>query len=165
MLVCCFLFFFFSSRRRHTRFDCDWSSDVCSSDLDLAAGAEDVRSHLRVPVAGLVAEVDAGFQHLTHGDLGHCNTPDMEPAIPPAGIGMRDTWKRDRFRGWASLLPPWPNSLRSTPARMGAAGVDSPVTSGVDGLPRTQAAGIRSIIRSEERRVGKECRSRWSPYH
>src|SRR2546430_17410039 len=28
-----FIFFFFSSRRRHTRFDCDWSSDVCSSDL------------------------------------------------------------------------------------------------------------------------------------
>src|SRR6185369_13026465 len=27
------LFFFFSSRRRHTRFKCDWSSDVCSSDL------------------------------------------------------------------------------------------------------------------------------------
>src|SRR2546430_4281228 len=25
--------FFFSSRRRHTRIDCDWSSDVCSSDL------------------------------------------------------------------------------------------------------------------------------------
>src|SRR5579859_7067744 len=25
--------FFFSSRRRHTSFDCDWSSDVCSSDL------------------------------------------------------------------------------------------------------------------------------------
>src|SRR6266478_5137099 len=30
-----FFFFFFSSRRRHTRFDCDWSSDVCSSDLEL----------------------------------------------------------------------------------------------------------------------------------
>src|SRR5260370_2465635 len=28
-------FFFFSSRRRHTRFKCDWSSDVCSSDLCL----------------------------------------------------------------------------------------------------------------------------------
>src|SRR5688572_15450154 len=27
------MYFFFSSRRRHTRFDCDWSSDVCSSDL------------------------------------------------------------------------------------------------------------------------------------
>ena len=24
---------------------------------------------------------------------------------------------------------------------------------------------IKGIIRSEERRVGKECRSRWSPYH
>src|SRR5882762_9426804 len=34
-----FFFFFFSSRRRHTRFKCDWSSDVCSSDLDhVAAG-------------------------------------------------------------------------------------------------------------------------------
>src|SRR5436190_16253478 len=29
-----FFFFFFSSRRRHTRSLCDWSSDVCSSDLD-----------------------------------------------------------------------------------------------------------------------------------
>src|SRR5688572_20347844 len=36
-------FFFFSSRRRHTRFDCDWSSDVCSSDLALLAAGEDER--------------------------------------------------------------------------------------------------------------------------
>src|SRR4051812_49920509 len=36
----CF-FFFFSSRRRHTRLTCDWSSDVCSSDLGQpGAGAE-----------------------------------------------------------------------------------------------------------------------------
>src|SRR2546430_7569555 len=32
--------FFFSSRRRHTRFDCDWSSDVCSSEH--RTGVEDV---------------------------------------------------------------------------------------------------------------------------
>ena len=25
--------------------------------------------------------------------------------------------------------------------------------------------GAAAIVRSEERRVGKECRSRWSPYH
>src|SRR5690242_16393337 len=31
-------FFFFSSRRRHTRLTCDWSSDVCSSDLDEPIG-------------------------------------------------------------------------------------------------------------------------------
>src|SRR5438034_6960914 len=30
--------FFFSSRRRHTRSLCDWSSDVCSSDLSLSNG-------------------------------------------------------------------------------------------------------------------------------
>src|SRR5256885_11925749 len=35
MLVVYF-FFFFSSRRRHTRLQGDWSSDVCSSDLQLA---------------------------------------------------------------------------------------------------------------------------------
>src|SRR2546426_11728267 len=33
-IVCFFCFFFFSSRRRHTRLQGDWSSDVCSSDLD-----------------------------------------------------------------------------------------------------------------------------------
>src|SRR5580698_11375358 len=32
-------FFFFSSRRRHTRLTCDWSSDVCSSDLPEASFA------------------------------------------------------------------------------------------------------------------------------
>src|SRR5256885_10726222 len=30
----CVFFFFFSSRRRHTRLQGDWSSDVCSSDLN-----------------------------------------------------------------------------------------------------------------------------------
>src|SRR5688572_29327882 len=36
-----FCFFFFSSRRRHTRFDCDWSSDVCSSDLSLLTNLQE----------------------------------------------------------------------------------------------------------------------------
>ena len=34
MFSSCFFFFFFSSRRRHTRCGRDWSSDVCSSDLN-----------------------------------------------------------------------------------------------------------------------------------
>src|SRR2546422_527543 len=34
MFLVVFFFFFFSSRRRHTRCSRDWSSDVCSSDLD-----------------------------------------------------------------------------------------------------------------------------------
>src|SRR6266571_4983283 len=73
---CCV--FFFSSIRRHTSVTCDWSSDVCSSDLGRLLGA--LRRH---------------------------------PG-PPPGAG-RDP-------------------------------------------------GVRGP-RSEERRVGKECRSRWSPYH
>src|SRR6202007_1592448 len=32
--IWCTVWSFFSSRRRHTRFSRDWSSDVCSSDLD-----------------------------------------------------------------------------------------------------------------------------------
>src|SRR2546430_9097205 len=96
--------FFFSSRRRHTRFDCDWSSDVCSSDLTpsklvRAAGKECVR--LDVP-------------------LGCAVEPDM----------LRD-------------------ALRRTP-------VDA-----VTVVHSETSTGVRS----EERRVGKECRSRWSPYH
>src|SRR6266571_7120495 len=72
-----FFFFFFSSRRRHTRLTCDWSSDVCSSDLESCSGT---RQRSESPVSG----------------------------------------------------------------------------------PPTRSAARR---RSEERRVGKECRSRWSPYH
>src|SRR5260370_3637917 len=38
-------FFFFSSRRRHTRFKCDWSSDVCSSDLTLDGKSKSYCTH------------------------------------------------------------------------------------------------------------------------
>src|SRR2546430_13394481 len=41
-----FFFFFFSSRRRHTRFDCDWSSDVCSSDLGRASAQRGIKEKL-----------------------------------------------------------------------------------------------------------------------
>src|SRR5438132_6942366 len=43
------LCFFFSSRRRHTRSLCDWSSDVCSSDLTYQF-LERVREHYGIPV-------------------------------------------------------------------------------------------------------------------
>src|SRR2546430_17334124 len=44
--------------------------------------------------------------------------------------------------------------------RLGYTAKKEPVLSG---LQRVSKPGLR--IRSEERRVGKECRSRWSPYH
>src|SRR2546430_639713 len=49
------MFFFFSSRRRHTRFDCDWSSDVCSSDLAIRLAARRLD-------AGDLAGFDARFR-------------------------------------------------------------------------------------------------------
>src|SRR5260370_12339723 len=55
--------FFFSSRRRHTRFKCDWSSDVCSSDLCAALGlplaAQQRQGPLPPPPPGTVAPSSA----------------------------------------------------------------------------------------------------------
>src|SRR5438309_6279043 len=76
--------FFFSSRRRHTRWNCDWSSDVCSSDLEQ-----------RLDQVGM-----KGFTH-------------------PVKITCEDH----------------------------------------------EGSGPVLVQRSEERRVGKECRSRWWAYH
>src|SRR6267143_4221963 len=41
------IYFFFSSRRRHTRWNCDWSSDVCSSDLATPEHAFIIEERLR----------------------------------------------------------------------------------------------------------------------
>src|SRR2546427_13304871 len=57
--VACSIVFFFSSRRRHTRFDCDWSSDVCSSDL-LSGRLGDVLSHVYMTSAMLKRYHDEG---------------------------------------------------------------------------------------------------------
>src|SRR5262249_59475686 len=88
--LCCF---FFSSRRRHTRLVSDWSSDVCSSDLN----------------AGVTLH-----HNLPGGDYDH-------------------------FARMAAQVTAAQADLR----------------------PATAAAEIRS----EERRVGKEGRSRWAPSH
>src|SRR5205085_6728323 len=98
-LSCCF---FFSSRRRHTRFDCDWSSDVCSSDLAFHA------RRMRRAFEGSNRVVQVGVQSTSGKTLA-------------------------RARELAT-----PDSLGTLTA---------------------------IHTRSEERRVGKEWRSRASPYH
>src|SRR5688572_31411384 len=54
-------FFFFSSRRRHTRFDCDWSSDVCSSDLP---GFRELVGRVREVVLSAYAHQEMPFEKL-----------------------------------------------------------------------------------------------------
>src|SRR6267143_2205662 len=67
-------YFFFSSRRRHTRWNCDWSSDVCSSDLEMfdKLGIKDAmkdkaRKIPATPVGEIVAHGDAeiGLQQIS----------------------------------------------------------------------------------------------------
>src|SRR5438132_13973978 len=58
--------FFFSSRRRHTRSLCDWSSDVCSSDLGVRVAqvlvkvADHAAAHLQQVAAGSRAQAARG---------------------------------------------------------------------------------------------------------
>src|SRR5205085_4781149 len=61
-------FFFFSSRRRHTRFDCDWSSDVCSSDLQRLH----VGSRLHAVARGRVGHAPIISATARIGPLLHC---------------------------------------------------------------------------------------------
>src|SRR5258707_11932244 len=97
------LFFFFSSRRRHTRYWRDWSSDVCSSDLERRS-------------------------------IGSFNRGNDRPE---GAAAYRTEFKANARNSAASAAKA--HHRRQTPAT--------------------------DPSRSEERRVGKECRSRWSPYH
>src|SRR5690242_21845070 len=60
--------FFFSSRRRHTRLTCDWSSDVCSSDLARGAAralAIVQRHNLPEMLARVLAGRDVAIDEVT----------------------------------------------------------------------------------------------------
>src|SRR5438477_10086763 len=63
--------FFFSSRRRHTRLTCDWSSDVCSSDLPRVAPVFTAEVSLR----NQPAEVRVTFRRLS--EKGHVGTVEQ----------------------------------------------------------------------------------------
>src|SRR2546430_9233629 len=84
---CVFLFFFFSSRRRHTRFDCDWSSDVCSSDLNM-----------HVPGTVYLHVVRSLYPHA------RITRVDVAPALAHAGVIA--AWSgADLAEEWQGSLP------------------------------------------------------------
>src|SRR2546422_719077 len=94
MIYCIVFFFFFSSRRRHTRCSRDWSSDVCSSDLQarthlLRAQCNDAywhgifggvyAPHLRTPLwKELIQAETAADRHTTGGFLPHLERADFD---------------------------------------------------------------------------------------
>src|SRR5256885_270916 len=55
--------FFFSSRRRHTRLQGDWSSDVCSSDLEVGRKQAEIDTHRE----DQLNQSRARFTHLQYG--------------------------------------------------------------------------------------------------
>src|SRR5256886_14357167 len=96
--------FFFSSRRRHTRFDCDWSSDVCSSDLWLrgarapaphrvADRGRPAPQHLAVERRGVTGMIDQGgrwhgifhdYSNPSFMDLLRREAPHLMPTASPS---------------------------------------------------------------------------------
>src|SRR5260221_8281519 len=96
------LFFFFSSRRRHTRSLCDWSSDVCSSDL--------------------IGE-DTAVNAMKHGAADYL----LKDRLMRLGPAVEHALAKKKLHEEKQMM--------------------------------------QTALRSEERRVGKECRSRWWPYH
>src|SRR5690606_39799845 len=99
------ILFFFSSRRRHTRFSRDWSSDVCSSDLE----------ELMLRFSTYVRLVKLTLK-----------APDQDIV----NIGFRYSPEASRVFFWE--------------------------------LPELPDADYYTVERSEERRVGKGCKSRWA---
>src|SRR6266567_4856066 len=90
-------FFFFSSRRRHTRFDCDWSSDVCSSDLlderDHGEGQLKAENHLAEDEqrSHLIFAGNANDQYGGNDGKGAGN----EPAEPGPEANVKETFHDD----------------------------------------------------------------------
>src|SRR5205085_6593049 len=81
------LCFFFSSRRRHTRFDCDWSSDVCSSDLEMCRLVRKLSPHSTIVVGGHVAAIP-GVEHLLdadHIEIGRASCRERVEILAVAG--------------------------------------------------------------------------------
>src|SRR2546429_6615295 len=81
--MCSDLFFFFSSRRRHTRCSRDWSSDVCSSDLEHAPALRAAGLHrVTVSLDTLRPQRFAALTRRNH----HAQVLEGIAALPRAGF-------------------------------------------------------------------------------
>src|SRR5690242_20608165 len=94
---CCL---FFSSRRRHTRLTCDWSSDVCSSDLAIRGEAtfDDWRHWRTAP-----RELRLNMNGTKRVDLNHGSpwrpSQGLIATLPREKIGRASCRERVQVRG------------------------------------------------------------------
>src|SRR2546422_2906114 len=173
---------FFQSRRRHAICSRDWSSDVCSSDL-------------RTARALVAAEPRAEIHVFTDGAFTLPQSQDVaDPRVRWVGVGRqgqnvaitslairKNYYGAFDYQAFVSLVnysvEPQTFSFRLELDGKSIAEKEVTLEPSVRRsvvLPfshnggGTVTARLRiddDLARSEERRVGKECRSRWSPYH
>src|SRR5688572_26770387 len=91
IFVCCF--FFFSSRRRHTRFDCDWSSDVCSSDLGSTQWLHPIDRYERVVFGNHPPSISPTRRQLMAAGFPFCSLHATTQHLQPMHFVM-SKWKR-----------------------------------------------------------------------
>src|SRR2546430_7990023 len=82
------LVFFFSSRRRHTRFDCDWSSDVCSSDLgmDFLRRIFGISSRTQERLTESSEPQGSGRSGFKSEPTGPTAEPELSNTVPPSCV-------------------------------------------------------------------------------
>src|SRR5438876_6719649 len=125
--------FFFSSRRRHTRWTGDWSSDVCSSDLEQRAR---IVHHLDHQVPMRVLTAPHRLEHvrlelaprldvdMNVGDPGQCLT-GCQPGVIHGAQKVR--WDRSGFNYALVRTPSGRNTGSCAAATVRAAPPPSPV--------------------------------------
>ena len=190
-----FVFFFFSSRRRHTRLRRDWSSDVCSSDLAMSESGYNFNKaykksarivgdvmgkyhpHGDAAIYESMVRMAQDFSMRLELIDGQGNFGSID-GDPPAA--MRYTEARlakisekivaDLDKQTVLFQPNYDDSTKEPTVL--PAQYPNLLVNGASGIAVGMATNIPphnlgEVIdaRSEERRVGKECRSRWSPYH
>src|SRR5215203_7483037 len=112
-------FFFFSSRRRHTSYWRDWSSDVCSSDLDAARAAEGLEAEQLAEHA----DEEAAHVALWDGFVAGVGGSTDSPATPETARCART---------WAGEDRPLPETLVALYA----------IESGQPAISETKRAGL-----------------------
>src|SRR5260370_18628010 len=86
-----FFLFFFSSRRRHTRFKCDWSSDVCSSDLECLKISPEVSAAELKDILAVCEDNRVGAIIATNTTLDHSSVPSqLDQAGGLSGAPLRE---------------------------------------------------------------------------